>query len=350
MSVVHANRGEWSELYALAYLLTKGGGFGADSNSQKNVDEYYEVMEVIDENAEMSQTVYRTIDSNIEIVRESDSIINIKKEELKSSMQDFLQDLLSAQSSAAFSSPSGTQIMDILKKQKPSASSASTTDTFLVLRDSASHKRLEPLAFSIKSEIGNPATIFNASRSTNVTYRIEGLKQPKRFTKIKGLKAKLQSLTDSGCTLEFDSYDSAIFEKNLESIDHNLPKYLAKLLLNYYISDKTKVAKIAEATFPKSNPDSDLKVKNLKKFLSAASMGLKANTSWSGYPKNFGGLLLVKRDGDVLFYFMQNLSNFEDYLFENLRLETPSTSRHGFGNIEKLDDSFCIKLNLQIRF
>lgn len=350
MSVVNANRGEWSELYALAYLLTKGGGYGADRNSQKNEDEYYEVLEVIDKTAESSQTIYRTQKSKIEIVREADSKINIEKEILESSMQEFLQDLLIAQSSAAFSSISGTRILDILKKQKPSASSASTTDTFLVLRDSASHKPLEPLAFSIKSEIGNPATVFNASGSTNVIYRIKGLKQPNKFAKIKGLKAKLQSIINSGCTLEFESYESSTFKTNLENIDPNFPQNLARLILNYYTSDKTKVAKVAESTFPNSNPGSEFTVKNLKKFLSAASMGLKANTPWDGYPEDFGGLLLVKRNGDVLFYFMQNLSNFEDFLFENLRFETPSTSRHGFGNIEKIDQSFCIKLNLQIRF
>lgn len=350
MSVVNANRGEWSELYALAYLLTKGGGYGADRNSQKNEHEYYEVLEVIDKTSFTSQTVYRLSDSKIEITQEAGLNIHVERDVLKSSMQDFLQDLLSAQSSAAFTSKSGTQILDILKKQRPSASSTLTSDTFLVLTDSLNHRPLDPLAFSIKSEIGNPATVFNASGSTNITYSIRGLGNIESIPQIKGLKAKLQYLLREGYELKFESFDSSILRKNLENLHPELPEYLAELTLAYYLSNKTKLAIVAESTFPISNPDSSTKVKAIKSFLVAASMGLKANTPWSDYPKDFGGFILVKRDGEVLFYYLQNLSKFEDYLFENLRFETPSTSRHGFGNIESFEGLPSIKLNLQIRF
>lgn len=350
MSVVNANRGEWSELYALAFLLTKGGGYGADRNSQKNEHEYHEVLEIIDKTSFTSQTVYRLSDSKIEIIQEAGFKIHVERDVLQSSMQDFLQDLLSAQSSAAFTSKSGVQILDILKKQRPSASSTLTSDTFLVLKDSLNHRPLDPLAFSIKSEIGNPATVFNASGSTNITYRISGLGNIESIPQIKGLKAKLQYLLRAGCELKFESFDSSVLRKNLENLHPELPEYLAELTLAYYLSNKTKLAIVAESTFPISNPGSSTKVKAIKSFLVAASMGLKANTPWSDYPKDFGGFILVKRDGEVLFYYLQNLSKFEDYLFENLRFETPSTSRHGFGNIESFEGLPSIKLNLQIRF
>jgi hypothetical protein len=55
-----------------------------------------------------------------------------------------------------------------------------------------------------------------------------------------------------------------------------------------------------------------LKIQKIKKFLSAASMGLKAATEWSGYPEDFGGMLLVKKDGDVLFYYLYNMKKFEE--------------------------------------
>ena len=68
------------------------------------------------------------------------------------------------------------------------------------------------------------------------------------------------------------------------------------------------------------------------------------------YPEDFGGMLLVKRDGDVLFYYLYNMKKFEQYLFNNLRMETPSASKHGFGQVYKEGNEFFLKLNLQIRF
>ncbi|MGL5893993.1 MAG: HpaII family restriction endonuclease [Bacteroidales bacterium] len=40
----------------------------------------------------------------------------------------------------------------------------------------------------------------------------------------------------------------------------------------------------------------------------------------------------------------------EEYLFNNTKLETPSTSRHDFGTIYKEEDDYFLKLNLQVRF
>ena len=79
-------------------------------------------------------------------------------------------------------------------------------------------------------------------------------------------------------------------------------------------------------------------------------MGFKAGTLWSGYPQDFGGMLLVKRDGNVLFYYLYNMKKFEEYLFNNLRFETPSASRHEFGQVYELNNHYFLKLNLQLRF
>ena len=67
-------------------------------------------------------------------------------------------------------------------------------------------------------------------------------------------------------------------------------------------------------------------------------------------PEDFGGMLLVKRDGEVLFYYLYNMKKFEEYLFNNLRFETPSATRHGFGQVFEEPNGYFIKLNLQIRY
>ncbi|MEZ6256057.1 MAG: HpaII family restriction endonuclease [Patescibacteria group bacterium] len=49
-------------------------------------------------------------------------------------------------------------------------------------------------------------------------------------------------------------------------------------------------------------------------------------------------------------YHIYNVNEFENYLFNNTKFDTPSTSRYGFGNVYNVDNSLRFNLNLQIRF
>jgi type II restriction enzyme len=231
-----------------------------------------------------------------------------------------------------------------------SASSSLTNYLHLILEDHETKIPTPRRGFSVKSEIGNPATIFNAGVATNLTYKIIGEGAPKQFQEVSGVKTNLKSLKQDGFTLEFLEYDNQTLYNNLLNIDSSLPEFLAELMLAYYQSATTKILAICEATWPESHPDATLKVSKIKKFLSAAFMGLRPNTLWSGYPEDFGGLLLVKKTGDVLFYYLYNLQKFEEYLFGTLRFDTPDTGRHKFGQVYFVGEEPRIKLNLQIRY
>ncbi|MFZ3272683.1 MAG: HpaII family restriction endonuclease, partial [Lutibacter sp.] len=63
-----------------------------------------------------------------------------------------------------------------------------------------------------------------------------------------------------------------------------------------------------------------------------------------------GGYLIVKENGEVLCYHIYNRNEFEDYLLNNTKLDTASSSRHGFGEIYKNNGELYFNLNLQIRF
>ena len=71
---------------------------------------------------------------------------------------------------------------------------------------------------------------------------------------------------------------------------------------------------------------------------------------WNGIYDATGGYLVVKENGDVLCYHIYNKNEFENYLINNTKLDTASSSRHGFGVIYKENEEFFFKLNLQIRF
>ena len=71
---------------------------------------------------------------------------------------------------------------------------------------------------------------------------------------------------------------------------------------------------------------------------------------WTGEYDATGGYLIVKADGEILCYHIYNKNEFEDYLLVNTKLETASSSRHGFGEIYEENGELFFKLNLQIRF
>ena len=92
--------------------------------------------------------------------------------------------------------------------------------------------------------------------------------------------------------------------------------------------------------------------KKICDFIKAVSFGMMPNKRWNGEYEISGGLLTVKKDGDILchhiFYDSQSLAK---YLYKNTKLETPSTSRHEFANIFKDNiGNYFFKLNLQLRF
>jgi len=63
-----------------------------------------------------------------------------------------------------------------------------------------------------------------------------------------------------------------------------------------------------------------------------------------------GGYLIVKDNGDILCYHIYNKNEFEDYLLNNTKLDTASSSRHEFGKLFQENGKIYLKLNLQIRF
>ncbi len=350
MTNASANRGEWSELYAIGYLITRGGGYGADEFTKIDPSIFYKVLQIVDNPSGQSETIYKLHEREVEVFQNGVAVIRIAKEEIAIKVTSFFEDLLVHAQAHAFSLDSGQDLMKLIHKDKLSASSSLSADLHLILEDIETKTETPKKGFSVKSEIGSPATIFNASRSTNITYRISGKADPSPFDKINAVKANVANLTKNGFILEFERFDNPTFEKSLKNIDSNLPLYLAKVLLAYTNSKTTKMNKVCEIAFPAIANDSDVKIQKVKKFLSAASMGLKAATEWSGYPEDFGGMLLVKKDGEVLFYYLYNMKKFEEYLFNHLRFETPLASRHGFGQVYKEGDEFFIKLNLQIRY
>jgi type II restriction enzyme len=87
-----------------------------------------------------------------------------------------------------------------------------------------------------------------------------------------------------------------------------------------------------------------------KKFLTSIALGMKPGSEWDGQDEANGGYIVVSRTGDVLAYHIYNRNYFEEYLLNNTKYETPSTTRHDFGSIYTIDNQDYFNLNLQVRF
>jgi len=350
------NVGEWSELYTLAFLLVHGGAYAADSNQDSIEDIFYKVLEIyLADKAPNEEIVYKIISDEIEVHKLDGSITSIERSLIENRLTEFFKDLSGDKDAPTFPLTSGNSLLELLGKTTISASSAhKTSDLELIYEDHSSKLPSPKVGFSIKSQLGGASTLLNASGATNFVFKVT---KPEAKPEIEypdlprgAVRANMRLLNEMGFGFEFVSIDSENFTNNLELIDSAMPKYLADVLLNSYISKPTKLSDVVENTFPSDDPKSKQRVFKVKQLLGAIAMGLRPSGAWDGDVTKFKGLIVVKVDGDVVFYYLYNLTDFQEFLFSSVKFEVASTSRHKFGDIFQIDNTDFIKLNLQIRF
>ena len=349
------NTGEWSELYALAFLLAKGGAYGADKNQNKKEELFYKVLKIIfEEKIGKEKMTYEVNDSVIDIFSGKEKITSVKVQKIQSVLNKMFESLSTSNEGRAYELEAGSEMMQLLKKEIIKASSFDKKDLDLVILDVKTQQPSPEIGFSIKSQLGSPSTLVNASKATNFTFEVldKNMKVPKGLPKLhdKNVKDNIQLLLSSGYHIVFHSVDSDIFQNNLSLIDSKLSEYISKILISYYSRDASKFADLVSKNFPKEEKKSKQPTHKIKEFLSIMALGMMPNTDWNGILTSLGGFLLVKKDGDVLCYYLYNLEDFQDYLLNNTKLDTPSTTRYGIGKLIEENGHYFIKLNLQVRF
>lgn len=131
---------------------------------------------------------------------------------------------------------------------------------------------------------------------------------------------------------------------------------MAEILKHYYNGKGAKLTDLVESLAEDkefcektdlSKSDFEYKIKN---FLSAIALGMTPKKEWDGFTQAHGGYIIVKENGEVVCYHLYNRDEFEEYLYQNTKLDTPSTTRHKFGSVYEEDGKQKLKYNLQIRF
>ena len=206
--------------------------------------------------------------------------------------------------------------------------------------------------------------LFTPSSATNFTFKIKGnvlsqseISQINNINTTSKIRDRINAIYAKGCHIVLDNdFDNHVFKNNLILIDSLLPEILSNALIAFYKDGIVKLSAISN----KLTLDNPLKYNQslnhkfyehkLKRFLSEVALGMMPGTTWTGLYDGTEGYLVIKEDGDIVCYHIINRNLFEDYLLENTKFETPSTTRHGFGAIFTKNNELFIKLNLQIRF
>jgi len=234
----------------------------------------------------------------------------------------------------------------------------------ITIRISDPNAFLQPsLGFSVKSQLGGASTLVNASGETNFVFNVKGAKlNPETISEInhqKKYKSKLDIIKKFGASLEFECVESEIFKTNLQVVNHHLDLIFAKILLLYYKGENkitntipNYVDKVAD-----ENPlgynltlNSDMYKMMMKAFLKDYALGMRAGTVWKREYEATGGYIVVRPDGELICYHFYFAKEFEEYLYHNTKMDTPSGSKHGVGVIYEERGQQKMRLSLQIRF
>ncbi len=156
--------------------------------------------------------------------------------------------------------------------------------------------------------------------------------------------------------LSFSHVENSIFSNNLVLIDSSLCLILAQLVrlkhLNY-ASEVSKLLMYLSSINPLNIESKEINLlyqRKLKDFLSAIAFGMNKNQVWTGLRNsNEHSWKFIDREY-ILPHHILKKNDFENYLLNNTKLETPSSTRHGFGVVYEENGFQFIKLNLQIRF
>ncbi len=357
--MITGNKGEWSEIYVLFKLLGDKELQPGDGNIEKIQNVIYPIIKIL--RTESNNNFEYSIQDDIVLISGNEEVLRIPIQEFKEKSISLLNSIR-ANSERTFSVPDVEEFMQSINCISLKASSSSKTDITIVVHDQRTSQQ-PTLGFSIKSQLGNPSTLLNAGKTTNFIYKIKDVSlTEKEITEINSIDSKskikdrIEAITKKGGHFKFANTEKQIFSNNLVLIDSSLPQITAEIVFHFFTSNDSKtidlVSEIEEENplnFDISNEHQFYSYK-IKRFLTDVALGMMPSKVWTGEYDATGGYLIVKEDGEILCYHIYNRNEFENYLINNTKLDTASSSRHGFGEIYKENEELYFKLNLQIRF
>ena len=357
--MLKGNKGEWSEIYALLKVLSDKNLFAGDSDLKKIESLIFPIIKILRD--ESNGTYEYSYESDLVLVKGGDEEFRIPV----SKFQDkavLLLSKLKENTSAAFSIPGIENFINSFNCFTLKAKSSIKSDIRIIIHDQRTGTT-PGLGFSIKSQLGEASTLLNAGKTTNFIYRIENIilsmDQIEKINNIDSrskIKDRIKKIKELSGSLTFMKTENITFENNLTLIDSALPKIIAEVIYLYYTSGNSRIIDLINEISRLNPLGFNLKSNHpyysykMKHFLTDIALGMMPSKVWTGELDATGGYLVVKDDGEILCYHIYDRNEFEDYLLNNTKLETASSTRHDFGKIYEEEGDYYFKLNLQVRF
>ena len=355
------NKGEWSELYTFFRLLAEGKLFSADENLEKT-ESFVELLSIYRKDA----------GKNLDFKIASNQIINIIDAHTGQVLLSFPQlhaKLIADRLAKEIILKSGVSdgliaLIQELSITQVADKSLGKGDINVLIYDPI-HGISSNQEFSIKSFLGSDPTLFNANKTTNITYKISCVNNApitdEHLLEVNSIDTghkyilRIARLLELGYKIEFNSYDDDTFKLNLQVIDSDLPEIIAHIVKDKYVSSVVRMNEVIEKITIDNPMDYDLSQGHrfyeyrLVNFLVEAALGMTSKSVWSGKYDIVGGIIIIKPNAEMLCYHLIDFNKFKQYLKKASRLDNPSGSKMGYGTVYKTTEGSFIKLNFQIK-
>jgi DNA (cytosine-5)-methyltransferase 1 len=348
------NKGEWTELLVLIKLLLEKQLFLADEKLNRTTN-YFKINKVTTHNLD------------IEFLLSNLSVVTIKNKKDKSERNVNISEIINPpiinllvanikESVQAFEIPGFNIIQDTLGLHIiKGGNSNQKADILLDIENDLIVKENE--GFGIKSYLGSKPSLLNASGNTNFIFKISGIDKSyideiNAIDTITKLKDRISRIETLGGRFEYMGAETDTMDFNLKMVDSEMPQIIGKILLCFYRDRISSLTDITNKLLGETNDNDSrlLLTSKIKKLLIDILLGFFAGSKWNGTYES-GGTIVMKKNGDCVGLHIINIDHLKNYLFENIKLDTPSTTRHRFGKLySEKDGSLYFKLNLQLRF
>lgn len=385
------NVGDWSEIYVFFRVMETGRLQSADAEMHPIAAAYLPVLKIIreEENGRINDYYTATGDGDrkMQVYSNGELVCDCTVDEFKSAANDLLENLQNAvadkgtkKSSMHF--PEIEDFLESIRVYTIKAPSRAISESFggksdITMLVQQKDGLITTAGFSIKSSLSSPATLGNSSNACNFYYELPGCTDAlmNEVNAIEGdakIVRRAKRIAAAGINPVFSGVGSQTFANNLLLVDANMGFILARAMwLAYYKSDGGRGSKkdlvSAIDLLCKDDPleigkngEEFCRVlyrKKIADYLMAVSCSMNPNEAWNGTSVIKGGYVFVTKRGEVLAYYAADEDLFKDFLVENVKFESPSSSRRAndangmsLGKIVKKDDSYYFTLNLQLRF
>ena len=372
-----ANKGEWSEPYAAIRILADGRLYLAGSDGCRDLTEWMDVLSL-----HRSESVQGTGDREVGYYVYSDKgyieirIDNVFDKTIDGTIFNHIaellkDDIISGMTSSFSVSDEVYDFLNAAEFRTLKAKSVNKSDIFLTIRDPRASIVRQNVGFSIKSEFGRPATIFNTAKASAARYLLSNMTDSlmdeiNHIIDNRGNAAvteRCQRLLNAGCSLEFVGYPiakvakCAAFYENLDNINPRLVNVIERIMWNHFVEGESvrDIPEVVDVLIRKNpckvtNPETKYPTM-IKSFLYAGYCGMTASTLWKGDNQVKGGFISVNKNGEVMAYYAIESDAFKNYLYDRCFVDYPSTSPgHGdYGTVYKEGEQYYFNLNFQIK-